>query len=509
MSDDAVVQLQSHSPENAQLWITEIVNILKSLKEVTAAPAAAAAAAAAPANPYAKDNYVPANKAANPYSKQNYYAGGGADKARTTSTDKRVSAVLRARRKQQREAIFAEKVEVDTGRTKIKHAKTAAQETSIKSALENHFLFQNLPESMKQDCVDAMEAMKVSLGEVVIQQGDDGDFFYVVADGTYEIVVSGVIVDSIGEGGNFGELALLYNCPRAATVQAKTTGTLWRLDRQTFRQTLAAAANADQQIVVTALKGAELLKDLESDQVTRLAEVVQPVHFASGEKIINKGDSGSVFYIIKTGTVVCKDIGGGNMNDLRLGPGDYFGERALLMGAPRAANVVAETSCQCMVLDRTSFNEMLGPLKKVLDNNLSYRVLQSVPLLKGLTERERQMVAEHFQPVSFAPGSVIIQQVFQSNLFIYLKKAGFRCRGVINPSPSSPKKLKTTRHKHCESKGRVRRRFLHSEGRDCEGHPRRWRQGHGGRGAQVRRLLRRDGAPQLRHAQSERRRRHG
>jgi hypothetical protein len=233
-----------------------------------------------------------------------------------------------------------------------------------------------------------------------------------------------------------------------------------------------------------------------------MAEAVQPVSFKAGEDIIVKGENGSIFYIIKTGTVVCKDIGGGNMNDLRLGPGDYFGERALLMGAPRAANVVAETSCQCMVLDRTSFNEMLGPLKKVLDNNLSYRVLQSVPLLKGLTERERQMVAEHFQPVSFAPGSVIIQQVFRSNFFIYLfKKSRFQV--------SWCKKIKTTQHKNCESEGRVRRRFLHSEGRDGEGHPRRWRQGHGGRGAQVGRLLRRDGAPQLRHAQGERCRRHG
>ena len=73
-----------------------------------------------------------------------------------------------------------------------------------------------------------------------------------------------------------------------------------------------------------------LLQDLKEDQLTKMAEAVQPVSFKAGEDIIVKGENGSIFYIIKTGTVVCKDIGGGNMNDLRLGPGDYFGELALL-----------------------------------------------------------------------------------------------------------------------------------------------------------------------------------
>ena len=68
---------------------------------------------------------------------------------------------------------------------------------------------------------------KVVAGETIIQQGDEGDNFYVVDDGTFEVYINGNKVVEITAGGSFGELALMYNTPRAATVKAGTDGTLW------------------------------------------------------------------------------------------------------------------------------------------------------------------------------------------------------------------------------------------------------------------------------------------
>ena len=65
---------------------------------------------------------------------------------------------------------------------------------------------------------------KVKTGETVIRQGDDGDYFYVVEEGVYHALINiddgsmKKVFEYNGEG-NFGELALLYNMPRAATVQ--------------------------------------------------------------------------------------------------------------------------------------------------------------------------------------------------------------------------------------------------------------------------------------------------
>jgi CRP-like cAMP-binding protein len=66
--------------------------------------------------------------------------------------------------------------------------------------------------------------------------GEDGDFFYMVDTGGFEVLVDGKTVGTIGAGGSFGELALMYNAPRAATIKCnQAPSKLWALDRKTFR----------------------------------------------------------------------------------------------------------------------------------------------------------------------------------------------------------------------------------------------------------------------------------
>jgi cAMP-dependent protein kinase regulator len=67
---------------------------------------------------------------------------------------------------------------------------------------------------------------KVAPLEVVIQQGAEGDNFYVVDEGLFDIFVKDKKVVEVGPGGSFGELALMYNTPRAATVKAGAEGGL-------------------------------------------------------------------------------------------------------------------------------------------------------------------------------------------------------------------------------------------------------------------------------------------
>ena len=68
-------------------------------------------------------------------------------------------------------------------------------------------------------------------GEVIMKQGDEGDNFYIIDQGSVDIFVNDAKVVTIGEGGSFGELALIYGTPRAATVTAATDIKLWGIDR--------------------------------------------------------------------------------------------------------------------------------------------------------------------------------------------------------------------------------------------------------------------------------------
>ena len=115
-----------------------------------------------------------------------------------------------------------------------------------------------------QNILDAMEERHVNNNEIVIQQGDDGDNFYIIESGTYDILIGepGAKVGQYNDSGFFGELALMYNMPRAATIQASVDGTLWALDRQTFRRIVLRSAFHKRKMYEALIENVPLLSAL-------------------------------------------------------------------------------------------------------------------------------------------------------------------------------------------------------------------------------------------------------
>uniref|UniRef100_A0A8C7HKD7 cAMP-dependent protein kinase type I-alpha regulatory subunit n=1 Tax=Oncorhynchus kisutch TaxID=8019 RepID=A0A8C7HKD7_ONCKI len=109
---------------------------------------------------------------------------------------------------------------------------------ALAKAIEKNVLFAHLDDNERSDIFDAMFSVTYITGETVIQQGDEGDNFYVVDQGEMDVYVNNEWVTNIGEGGSFGELALIYGTPRAATVRAKSNVKLWGIDRDSYRRIL-------------------------------------------------------------------------------------------------------------------------------------------------------------------------------------------------------------------------------------------------------------------------------
>jgi cAMP-dependent protein kinase regulator len=114
--------------------------------------------------------------------------------------------------------------------------------------MKNNFLFASLNPKDKKAVLDAIVGVKKRAGEVVIKQGDDGDNFYLVEAG--ELTCSRLMNPDDKEdsflltyvpGESFGELALLYNAPRAATIVAKSDCEQWSLERMTFSSIIKTA----------------------------------------------------------------------------------------------------------------------------------------------------------------------------------------------------------------------------------------------------------------------------
>jgi cAMP-dependent protein kinase regulator len=123
----------------------------------------------------------------------------------------------------------------DASRQLTVYAKPESSRDFLRSSLTAHYLFESLGDEDMNRIIDCMRPTNADINEVIIRQGDLGDLFYCLETGSAEASVEGVgTVFTYGAGGCFGELALIYNTARAASVTATNACKLWALDLRSF-----------------------------------------------------------------------------------------------------------------------------------------------------------------------------------------------------------------------------------------------------------------------------------
>jgi cAMP-dependent protein kinase regulator len=173
-------------------------------------------------------------------------------------------------------------------------------------------------------------------------------------------------------GDAFGELALMYNAPRAATVKTVGEGTLWVLDRQTFTNIVLQATRAKRERWIAFISSITLFERMDSHEKDKLCDALRIEKHTAGTHIIKQGEPGEKFYILESGECVAMKVfnpGTDAKEVLQYKRGDYFGELAVLHNEPRAASIVAKTDVEVLCLDRKSFKVLLGPLEDIIRRN--------------------------------------------------------------------------------------------------------------------------------------------
>ena len=173
-------------------------------------------------------------------------------------------------------------------------------------------------------------------------------------------------VATIGPGGGFGELALMYDAPRAATVvSASKGGLLWQLDRTTFRRILMDSSFQRRKMYEGFLEEVPLLSTLKGPERAKIADALSSKKYPAGTYIIREGDPGDAFYLLESGEADAYKAGVENPVK-HYQRGAYFGELALLDDKPRQASVVANTEVKLARLDRAGFKRLLGPVEGMM-----------------------------------------------------------------------------------------------------------------------------------------------
>jgi hypothetical protein len=102
------------------------------------------------------------------------------------------------------------------------------------SLLRSMRMFAALPPPELEGLARRLEPVSASPNEAVVSQGEEGDRYYAIAEGTVEVLDNGARTRTMTRGEGFGEIALLYEVPRTATVRALTEVRLFALEKEPF-----------------------------------------------------------------------------------------------------------------------------------------------------------------------------------------------------------------------------------------------------------------------------------
>ena len=256
--------------------------------------------------------------------------------------------------------------------------KKPEQIETIKKKLTQSFIFNALEDQDMKTVLLAFEEKRYNAGDYVIKQGAHGDVIYLVDVGELDcekVFKKGdppTYLKTYYPGESFGELALLYNAPRAASIKAKTDVILWALDRGTFNNIVKEAAIKKRNKYEETLKKIPILSTVDNYELSQICDAIKSEKCSEGDYIIKQGEKGDKFYILDEGEAFAAKVfkeGEEAKKVKEYVSGDYFGELALLSNEPRAASIIAKTDCKLLSLDRLAFKRLLGPIEKILKRN--------------------------------------------------------------------------------------------------------------------------------------------
>lgn len=243
--------------------------------------------------------------------------------------------------------------------------------SEISEFLKDIPLFSRMAPEIRSKLAEYMELEYFRPGRTVVWQGKPGDAFYTIYQGNAEVFRERsnghrTLLASLSAGDSFGEMALIKDEPRAATVKARSALICLVLRKKFFKEFVESCMEDKNQITqliqwTTLLKNMPMFADLPAEAMARVILEMSERQAQKGEAIIHEGDAAEEFYILRSGgAVVWKDYGKPTARQIAtLGAGSYFGEIALFEDSPRTATVTAQELSQILVMPKQAFFNIL------------------------------------------------------------------------------------------------------------------------------------------------------
>jgi cGMP-dependent protein kinase len=285
--------------------------------------------------------------------------------------------------------------------------KTGEDMEKIKAALNSHFIFTSLTEEDKDMVIQSMQLYSFQADSYVFMQSSRARSYYVIRTGSIEVFVNNKKVNKIHAGEGFGELALLQDNPRSASLKCAEPTTLWGLDRETFRKVIEEMNVQVYQQNRNFLEKVGLLDSLTPQQKDLLAVSLVSRKYFTGQNIITEGETGNEIFFVKEGIV---GLFKGAQEIKKFYPGSYFGENALINNTPRTATCRAlEDHVKCMCLTRDTLQRVLtNKLQDIIEKNTIYEAIKKSTRLSALTKEQKESLFRSITERHYKAGDVVI-----------------------------------------------------------------------------------------------------
>ena len=244
-------------------------------------------------------------------------------------------------------------------------------------------LFSELPKKAFIELLVRMKMHQVRRGMSIINQGDAGDSFYILASGLVSVWNESegskpILLTHLSSGAFFGEMALLGDGVRTASVKAEEDSQVFEISRDLLDQiienypTVATAVRNfyRQRLLATMMSTHALFSPLEPTERALLSEQFRSRSFAEGEVIIEEGKRGNALYLILHGRVQVSRVEDEEVENPKylaeLSSGDLFGEMSLLTGESTNATITALEDTFMLRLPKKRFDELVMTQSHVL-----------------------------------------------------------------------------------------------------------------------------------------------
>lgn len=264
--------------------------------------------------------------------------------------------------------------ELDNLKLFRKNNKHMESTISLEHALKNHYILGDLDEKIREEIVKELPLYQVESKTTIIKEGTFGEYFYIIDEGNLDVYHNNTLLKSLNDGDTFGEIGLIYDCERSATVITAKKCYIFVMDGKLFQKLLELMNKRNTSEYMNFLNNHKHTALLDIDQKMALSNYYIKMTFKSGQMILREGDVSNSIFIIKEGEVEIKS----KEKTVRvIKKGDFFGEISWLLNTFRTKSVYSKGKCIVYTISKFNYQNHIcaGKLKEQI---IDYHIKSSI-----------------------------------------------------------------------------------------------------------------------------------